>query len=360
MTSVLHQFLQSLSAVIFLGFIIQLSFISQSNLYLNFIGYLHSIFPLPQIFLINKIISILIIILLTFLIVIKSLVIKPSYLQNLSTLVYFALGLSLMGFSKLTLGEFNAFTVGFLKTNKTIFGKELMSDENLIKINDYSTMYASPNGYFYFFIMLVNLIGMRAFSKVKKAGDPIDTKLPSRAEFRESQVVSKKRRNSIDENDLVQTRRKSIELNQSGDHPLAFGSMRNDVLESNRKFELFEKEFSVQSAENLSQADSNTTNVKSSSSMVFLEKFELLKKPASIISILLRLKDNDLCIQKKDPQLVIFWLMTYRNFKRLSSILLFYIASSLYLSGNAFTTDLLFAFLLGKIYSRFFFRVLER
>ena len=338
----------------------QLSFISQSNLYLNFIGNLHSIFPLAYIFLTCKIISVILIIILSFLFVLKNLVIKPSYLQNLSTFVYFGLGLALMGFSKLTLGEFNAFTVGFLKTNKNIFGEELMSEENFIRIKDYSTMYASPNGYFFYFILLVNLIGMRAFSKVKKVGDPIDTKLPSRAEFKESRVVQKNRRDSIDENDLVQTRRKSIDINNSNDNPLAFGSMRNDILESNRKFELFEKEFSVQSPENLSQADSNTTNVKSSSSMVFLEKFEQLKKPSSIISILLRLKDNNLCIQKKDPQLVIFWMMTYKNFKRLSSILLLFIALSLYFSGNAFTTDLLFAFLLGKIYSRFFFRVLER
>ena len=78
------------------------------------------------------------------------------------------------------------------------------------------------------------------------------------------------------------------------------------------------------------------------------------------MNILLKLRNNDLSIQTKKPELVLFWMMTYTNFKRLSTVLTIYLALSLYFSGNAFTTDLLFAFLLGKIYSRFFFCVLER
>ena len=357
MTSVLHQFLQSLSAVIFLGFIMQISFISQSSLYLSFIGFVHSYSSLAYFLLLNKLFVMLMMTILIFLIIIKSLVMKPSYLQNLSTLVYFGLGLALMGFAKLTLGEFNAFTIGFLETSDELVGYEFALERNLIRIRDYSTMYTAPNGYFYFFILIVNLLGMRAFSKVKKTGDPIDTKLPSRAEMKQ-RIVTKKRRRSIDENDLVQTRRKSIDLEDSGEAVNHLNQL--DSIQENKKFELFEKEFSVQSPENLSQADSHTTNVKSSSSIVFLEKFELLRKPSAIMNILLKLRNNDLSIQTKKPELVLFWMMTYTNFKRLSTVLTIYLALSLYFSGNAFTTDLLFAFLLGKIYSRFFFCVLER
>jgi fructose-specific component phosphotransferase system IIB-like protein len=271
-----------------------------------------------------------------------------------------------MGFAKLTLGELNPFTLGLLYEAKEYLGPETGVDYNIIRIRDYSTMYTSPNGYFFFFILLINLIGVRAFSQVKKEGDVIETKLPSRAEVKESRLVSRKRRRSIDEHDITQTRRKSVDLNllENSDDletPLNLQeSMHDNPLESTKKFELFEKEFSVQSPENLSQADSNTTNVKSSSSMVFLEKFEKLKKPSSIIGILLKLKENELCIQLKEPKLVLFWMMTYTNFKRLSTILTIYTAVILYASGNAFTSDLMVAFLLSKVYARFYFQVLER
>ena len=131
-------------------------------------------------------------------------------------------------------------------------------------------------------------------------------------------------------------------------------------MESTRKFELFEKEFSIQSDENLSQADSNTSNVKSCTSILFLEKFELVKRPSSLLPLLLSLKANEVNLKKTEPQLVLFWMMTYQNFDKLSKILVIYLALTLYLSGNAFFTDLLFGFLLGKVFSRFYFRVLER
>lgn len=364
MTSILHQFLQSISAVVFLAFILQVCFISQSTLYLKFIGYIHSFTPLAYVLLINKFAAILLIFILTLLVFLKSVIFSPSYLKNISAFVYFCLGFALLGFVKLTLGELNPFTLGFIEKEGTIIGEDVAFDHNLIRIRDYSTMYGAPNGYFYYFILLVNLIGVRAFSQVKKTGDPIDTKLPSRAEIKESQVVGRKRRRSIDEHDLTETRRKSVDLMDSGQdlkQPLGtFDSIDANPIESTRKFELFEKEFSVQSPENLSQADSDTTNVKSSSSMVFLEKFEKLRKPSSIISILLRLKDNSLGINRKEPKLVIFWLMTYQNFRRLTGLLLTYVGLSLLLSGNTFTSDLVFAFLIAKVFSRFYFRVLER
>ena len=360
MKSVLHQFFQSISAVLFLGFILQLSFISHAQIYFWIVGLIHSSTIFTYFILIQKLLIIAFIFALFFAFIIKHLVISPSFLKTLTNLIYFALGLGLMGFAKLVLGELNPFTLGFMFKNKNIWGEELATDYNIIRIRDYSTMYSSPNGYFYFFILVVNLIGVRAFSKVKKEGDLIETKLPSRAEIKESRIVSRKRRRSIDEHDLTETRRKSVDLDDMTTPIHQVESYPDNPLESTKKFDLFEKEFSVQSPENLSQADSDTTNVKSSSSMVFLEKFEKLKKPSSIISILLRLKENELAIQTKEPQPVLFWMMTYSNFKKLCTLLTIYFAIIFYFSGNAFFTDLMIGFLISKIFIRFYFTVLER
>jgi hypothetical protein len=287
---------------------------------------------------------------------IKNFIITPSYLKNISSLVYLSLGIALMGFTKLILGELNPFTMGFLEERSSMMGKDVPYDHNIIRIRDYSTMYTSPNGYFYYFILLVNLIGVRAFSKVKKTGDPIQTKVTSRAEPRNQEF--RKRRLSIDEEELEEDDPENPKKNITDSNVQNVNNV--NTMESGKKFELFEKEFSVQSPMNLSQADSNTTNVKSSSSMVFLEKFEQLKKPSSIISILLKLKNNSLSIQTNEPSLVIFWMMTYKNYIRLSTILVVYVALSLFFSGNAFTTDILFGFILAKAFSRFYFHVLER
>ena len=353
MTSILHVFLQRISAVLFLGFILQLSFLSFSSIYLTFIEYIHSIEYLAFFLLINKLFAIFLIALLSVLVFVKNFVISPSYLKNISSLVYLALGFALMGFAKLTLGELNPFTLGFLEDKASMMGKDVPFDHNIIRIRDYSTMYTSPNGYFFYFILLINLVGVRAFSKVKKTGDPIHTKVPSRAEIKKSGTVRTKRRLSIDED----------ELNDSNENPNEFANKNEydtNIIESSKKFELFEKEFSVQSPENLSQADSNTTNVKSSSSLVFLEKFQKLQKPSTIVSVLIKLKNNSLSIQTEEPQLVIFWMMTYKNYTRLTTLLITYLGLSLYLSGNAFTSDLLFGLILSKAYSRFYFHILER
>ena len=244
MASVLHSFLQSISAVIVLGFMLQISFISQSTLYLNLIDHLHSSTIFAGILLINKLTALILLFVLTLIFIIKTFLKSPSYLKNISSLIYFSLGFALLGFAKLTLGELNPFTLGFVGKNKILVGSELAVEHNVIRIRDYSTMYSSPNGYFYFFILLVNLLGIRAFRKIKRSGEAIETKLPSRAEIVDSKIMK--------------NRRKSIDLDDN-----SLSSNRNNQLESTRKFELFEKEFSIQSDENLSQADSNTSNVKS-------------------------------------------------------------------------------------------------
>ena len=362
MASVLHSFLQTISAVIVLGFILQMSLISQSTLSLNIIGFLHSSTPVAMILLLNKLFALISLFILMILFLIKHFLIKPSYIRNINTIVYFALGFALLGFAKLTLGEMNAFTFGFINKSKSLVGKTIAVEHNVIRIRDYSTMYSSPNGYFFFFVLLVNLIGVRSFSSVKKSGDPIDTKLPSRDEKRKSSMFENKRRKSIDENDLSEIKSMDISIKDNSNIEALSDvrSHRHNTLESTRKFELFEKEFSMQSPDNLSQADSYTSDVKSSSSVMFLEKFENIKKPSSILSLLLTLRAKDISLEKTEPKQVLFWMMTYSNFKRLSSILVVYLALTLYTSGNGFITDLMFGFLLSKVFSRFFFRVLDR
>lgn len=357
MSSVLHLFLQSVSAILFVGFILQLSFMSQSSLYLRLIGWIHSCTPLAYFLLFNKLFAIILLVLLTVLFVIRSLVMSPSYLKNASSLVYFALGFALMGFTKLTLGELTPFTLGFLEKDKKMVGTSAVTDHNPIRIRDYSTMYGSPNGYFYYLVLLANLVSVRVFSKTKRAGDLIETSLPSRTQIPHPEPV--KRRRSIDESEIIPDPSESVN-SEIKDTPSQIGSRRTDPLDGGRKFELFEKDFSVESPENLSQADSQTSNVKSSSSQMFLEKFAKLRRPSSIVTVLLRLRANPLSVEKSRPLLVLFWAMTYSNFRRLVSALLAYFGLSLFLSGNAFLSDLLFAFLLAKVFARFYFRVLER
>ena len=368
MTSVLHLFLQSLSAVIFLVFILQLAFISQSTMYLSTIGWVQSFEPVQMILTVNKLICFLLLFVISILYIIKTVLMKPAYLQMVTTMVYFALGMALLGFTKLTIGEHNPYTLGFLRKHESLVGEDSTLPFNPIKIKDYSTQYSCPNGPFYFLILLINLIAVRSFSKTKKTGDLIETKLPSRTELNESEVVrtTRKRRKSIEINDLVQKRRKSIDNLDDLENDLNQGltsnqpSFRNNEITPQKKFDLFEKEFSVQSADNISQADSDTTNVKSSSSLVFLEKFEQLKRKSAITIVLLKLKDNVLNIQKSEPKPVLFWMMTYQNFKSLSNLIMVFVGATLYLSGNAFLTDIIFAIVFAKSFSRFYFRVLER
>jgi hypothetical protein len=276
------------------------------------------------------------------------------------------LGMALMGFAKLTLGELNAFTLGFVEKNKTLVGSEVATEFNVIRIRDYSTMYSSPNGYFFYLMLLVNLIGVRLFSNKNKTKKTIDTKLPSRAEFKIDKNTKKnKRRGSIDEKDLdgIDHSKDDFNRKSNSDIEANLGKVDSDRelgLESSRKFELFEKEFSLHSNENLSQADSNTTNIKSSTSKSFLEGFHKVQRPSSIINILLRFQMNPLDLEKKNPELLFFWMIKYPSYKKLTNIVILYVAASLYFSGNAFLTDLVFGFLLSKIYSRFYFKVLER
>jgi hypothetical protein len=269
------------------------------------------------------------------------------------------IGIALLGFLKLTIGEFNPFTIGFILDKNTNDESQSM---NSIKIIDYSTQYGCPNGLFYFLVLFINLILVRSFSYVRKTDDLIETKLPSRNELKQSQFI-KKRRKSVDENDFTQTRRKSLDnFDFSFDDDFENNNNLESNLVSQRKFDLFEKEFSDddKSADNLSQVDSNTSNVRSSSSEVFLRKFEDIKRKSKISDLLLRLKSNTLKINKSKPQLVLFWMMTYKNFKHLSNSILIYVAIVLFFSGYAYSTDLIFALLFAKIYSKFYFRVLER
>lgn len=357
MSSVLHLFLQSVSAIVFVGFILQLSFVSQSTLYLGLVGWLHSCTPFAYFLLFNKLFALLLLVFLTVLFVIRSFVMSPSYLKNASSLVYFALGFALMGFTKLTLGELNPFTLGFLEKDKEMVGGLPAAEHNPIRIRDYSTMYGSPNGYFFYLVLLVNLVAMRVFSKTKRAGDPIETSLPSRTFIPHPKPP--RRRRSIDESEVIPESSENTD-SEAKELPSQAGSGRTNPLESTRRFELFEKEFSVESPETLSQADSQTSNVKSSSSEMFLEKFAQLRRPSSIVSVLVRLRANPISLEKSRPLLVLFWTMTYSNYRRLASVLLAYFGLSLFLSGNAFLSDLLFAFLLAKVFARFYFRVLER
>lgn len=357
MESLLHLFLQSISSVIILGFIFQLSFISESNMYLQIIGKIHSVTPFAFFLLFNKLFIIFSLVLLTFLFTYHHFLKRPSYLQNISSLIFLALGIALMGFTKLTLGELNAFTLGFLKNEKSLVGSDFATDFNVIRIRDYSTMYGSPNGYFFYLVLLVNLLAVRVFSKGPGKDKETDTALPSRAEFNISMKTlnrPKRRRSSIDAQDLQEedkASRKNLEIDSERE-------VAN--LESTRRFQLFEKEYSMQSPDSLSKADSSTSNIKSCQSNYFLEKFEHLGRASAITKILLKFKNNPLAIEKKKPQLFFSFLITYTQFKKLSTIVIIYVAFSLYLSGNAFMTDLLFGFLLAKVYSRFYFKTLER
>ena len=337
MTSSLHLFLQSSSSVLFLAFILQSAFLAQSSIYLQFIGWIHSNIICVWIIFVSKLLSIALIIILLCLHSIQQFIFKPSFLRNMATLCYWGLGLSVLGFFKLTLGELNAFSIGFLEKSDTLMGEDLSLDHNPIQIKDFSTMYSSPNGYFFSLVLLINLIAVRSFSKPKNYKSHTSNDL----NFERNSSDRHRRRASIDESDLVQTQRTSM-------------------TETYNEFDLYEKELSEQSIENLSQADSSTSNVNSMESLDFFTTIEKLKTNDWVYNLLLTLKDNDLNIEKEIPQVVIFWMMSYRTFKIISNIILVHCAISLYFSGNAFMTDILIAFLASKMYSRFFFRILER
>jgi hypothetical protein len=280
--------------------------------------------------------------------------------------VYFAIGIALMGFLKLTFGEINPFTLGFLGRNETMVGKEIAVDHNPIRIRDYSTMYTSPNGYFYYLILLVNLIGVRAFTKPHKEGNQIDTKLPSRAEEKDFKASQHKRRKSIDIEEIEE------KSDESGFGTESNGDIKRNTiynpdlscdstpLPSTRKFELFEKDLSMGQVDSLSQIDSETSKINSTTSAIFLAKFKDLNQKSTVVSFLLRLKRNPPFYEKFKPMLVLFWMMTYSSFKRCSLFLIIYYALSLLLSGNAFISDLVIGYLLGSVYTRFYFNIFER
>jgi hypothetical protein len=271
-----------------------------------------------------------------------------------------------MGFFKITLGEINPFTLGFLGKSQNMVGSKIAVDFNPIRIRDYSTMYTSPNGYFFFFILLINLIGVRSFTKSNKEEDPIDTKLPSRADVKDYEQPKHRRRSSINIEDIEIHSAKS-ELNSESQIEIKKTRIQNPDQSvdstpqpSSRKIELFEKDFSIEMPENLSQINSETSNIQSLSSLIFLQKFDKLDKKNTVISILLRLKYSAPFYEKSRPKLVLFWMMTYSNFKRLSLSLMTYYALTFYLSGNSFVSDLLIGYLLGRVYTRFYFNVFER
>lgn len=358
MYSVLHKFLQNLAAVVFLKFLFQLAFIKQITMFTTIVVYFQDIYLIRIFLLINEYLCFSLLIILTILYFIKYFIIKPAFLTNLLSIIYFMIGAALLGFLKLTIGEYNPFTVGFILAQNTSEGSQ---PTNNIKIIDYSTQYGCPNGLFYYLILLLNLILVRCFSYVRKTDDLIETKLPSRNELKQSQFI-KKRRKSIDEYNFTETRRKSLDnLDFSFEDEYTPNKLESNLV-SQRKFDLFEKEFSddEKSADNLSQVDSNTSDVKSSSSNIFLKKFENVNKKSKVSDLLLRLKSNNLKIMKNKPQMVMFWMITYNNFKHLSNSILFYVAFIFFFSGYAYSTDLIFALLFAKIYSKFYFRVLER
>lgn len=359
MQSVLHKFLQSLAAIVFLKFLLQLAFMKQTEMFTSIVVYVQYIHPIRLFLQINEYLCFLFIFFITSLYFIKHFIIKPTFITNILSIIYFMIGIALIGFLKLTIGEFNPFTVGFIQGKNTI---DESQSTNKIKIVDYSTQYGCPNALFYYLVLFINLILVRSFSYVKKTDDLIQTKLPSINELKKSAVI-KKRRLSIDEDDFTQARRKSVnDLDFSYEDDEINKEKLKNTLVSQKRFDLYEKEFSDddKSVENLSQADSETSNIKSSSSYIFLQKFEYVKKKSKISELLLKLKSNNMKLLKKNPQLVIFWMMTYRNFKNLSNVILVYFALIFFFSGYAFSTDLIFALLFGKIYSKFYFRVLER
>jgi hypothetical protein len=268
------------------------------------------------------------------------------------------MGFALMGFFKLTFGEINPFTLGFLDMSKSMVGSKIATDHNPIQLNDYSTMYSSPNGYFYFLILFINLVGVRVFNTKYPPKESQDiTPLSHRDDDKNS---TSNRRDSVQMDDLEKESEVSVIETESD-----FGIVHSNQISANtsRKnsdiFEFFDQNFSIQISENLSQTDSQKkSNVNSSE--IFLKKFNKLQKKSSIIKGLLKFRSSPLFIEKAKPMNVLFVMMRYKHFRTISMILVIYYALTLYLSGNAFLTDLIIGFLLGKVYTRFFFRAFER
>lgn len=388
MQSVLHQFLQSLAATIVLAFILEIGFTSHAAWTLAALETFHQN-PFAVLTLsITKFLLLLLIFALTVLALVKYFIISPKFIRNLTTLSFLALGLGLLGLLKLTLGEFNPYTLGFLESNKRLVGAEALLYRNPVRVIDYSTMYSCPHGYFYFLILVFNLIGARSFSNPLRAGEAVVTRVISQIELK----PPAKRRKSVHEDDLFIRQHTVQEPTQMGaskdqsfekpdslqedkarnhiepasfklknlNHDLSDSPEGTDSSKPQNNFDLYEKEFSEESAENLSDADSTSSNVKSSASVFFLERFEKLAKKGSLTRLLLRLKDNSLHLDTKRPRQVLFWTMYYQTYVKATSAISLLAAIVFLLSGNAFVTDLMFGFIFAKIFSRFYFRVLER
>lgn len=399
MQSVLHQFLQSLAATVTLAFILELGLTCHSTWTLSFLSIVQSNPIVVLALSILRFLVLILILVLCLLCLAKYFVIAPKFITNLTTLCFLALGLGLLGVLKLTIGEFSPFTLGFLHSSKHLNAPDDLYKHNPVRVVDYSTMYSSPHGYLYFLIMILNLIGVRSFSHPQRAGDQNLTALESHIELKQKakrrgsihedelfvrqethqdpqrmsatpdlsfedidktpQSVSTEHADSLIENNLTALKNPSFKLKSLNKD---LSPKADDELSKDEKnaFDLYEKEFSEESADDLSVADSSSSKIKSTTSLFFLEKFTKLKKKSTLAKLLLKLKDNSLHLDMKRRRSVLFWTMNFDGYMKFSSLLTMASALVFFLSGNAFLTDLLFAFIFSKLYCRFYFRVIER